>query len=300
MMKHFLKYAFPGLLLLTVIAACEKEYEAIEVIDDRNITAYIQQNKLNVQEYQDTGIYYEVVSSGTGTEVEYSEQLPLIFTRRSLDGQYVSSDTFSVENRSYSYLGYMNPEAVRIGIKEVLKKRSGTLRMIIPSHLAFGRNGVGNIPGNASLDLTVKVLDKSKLADYEDFTIKKYMDGNGLTGFTKTSTGLYYKIAEVGTGSSITIDSTVSAEYTGKFLNGVVFDKAVAGSAASFALNGINKDGINAPIKGWQQAIPLIKQGGSIRIIIPSALAYGLEGNSGIVPAFSCLDFDVKITDVTQ
>ena len=291
-MKQFLKYAFPGLLLLTIIAAGEKKYETIEVIDYRNITAYIQQNKLNVQEYQGTGVYYEVLSPGSGTVTQYSDKVPLIFTIRSLDGKYVSADTFSIGNRYYNYLGYFTPEAVRVGIKEVLKNRGGTLRMIIPSRLAFGRNGTGNIPGNASLDLVVKALDVSKIADYDDFTINKYMNANGLSGFTKSPTGLYYKISEVGTGSPITIDSTVVAEYTGKFFNGSVFDKAVAGSPATFALTGV--------IKGWQEVIPLIKQGGSIRMIVPSALAYGLEGSSGIIPSFSCLDFAVNVTDVKQ
>ena len=289
-MRQFFKYALPGFLLLSIIMACEKEYETIDVIDDRNVTAYIQNNKLNVHEYEDTGIYYEVVSPGTGTEVEYSDRVPLIFTIRSLDGRYVATDTFSIVNRYYDFLGYFNPEAVRVGIKEVLKNRSGTLRMIIPSRLAFGRNGNGNIPGNASLDMVVRVLDTAKMAEYDDFTIKKYMDGNGLSGFTKTSSGLYYKIAEAGSGSPITIDSTVSAEYTGKLLNGVVFDKTIAGSAATLALSGV--------VKGWKETMPLLKQGGSLRMIVPSALSYGFEGSKGVIPQFSCLDFNAKLTDV--
>lgn len=291
-MKQLIKFTLPGFLLLSIIAACTKEYETIDVIDDRNVNEYIQNNNLNVQEYQDLGVYYQVVSPGTGAETKYSDKMPLIFTIRSLDGKYVSIDTFNIGNRYYNYLGYFNPEAVRTGIKEVLKKSGGTLRMIIPSRLAFGRNGVGSIPGNASLDLVVKVMEESKIPQYDDFTIKKYMEQNALTGFTKSTTGLYYKIEQPGTGSPITVDSTVVAEYTGKLLNGIVFDKAVAGSGASFALSSV--------VKGWQEAIPLIKQGGSIRMIIPSALGYGLDGSSGAIPPFSCLDFAVKVTDVTK
>ncbi|MGB4397867.1 MAG: FKBP-type peptidyl-prolyl cis-trans isomerase [Daejeonella sp.] len=290
-MKQFIKYALPGLFLMSIIVACEKEYDTIEVIDDRNIAAYIQANKLNMVEYQNSGIYYEVINPGTGEDVQYSDQLPLIFTIKSLDGQYSALDTFNVSNRYYNFLGYFNPEGVRIGIKEVLKKKSGTIRMIIPSRSAFGRNGVGTIPGNASLDLTVKVLDKSKLPAYEDFTIQKYMAANSLTGFTKTASGLYYKIDAPGTGSPIALDSTIKAEYEGKLLNGTVFDKTSPGSPATFLLSTV--------VKGWQEAIPLIKEGGTIRMILPSPLAYGLEGNTGI-PAFSALFFNVKITEVTK
>ena len=290
-MKQFFKYALPGLFLMSIIVACEKEYESIESIDDRNINTYIQANKLNVVEYQDSGIYYEVITPGSGTDVEYSDQLPLIFTIKSLDGKYSALDTFSNSNRYFNYLGYFNPEGVRIGIKEVLKKKSGTIRMLIPSRTAFGRNGAGAIPGNASLDLTVRVLDKNKLPAYEDFTIQKYMAANALTGFTKTTSGLYYKIDVPGTGSPIAVDSTVKVEYEGKLLNGTVFDKTSTGSPASLGLSDV--------VKGWQEAIPLIKEGGTIRMILPSSLAYGLQGTEGI-PAFSALFFNVKVTEVMK
>jgi len=291
-MKRFFKYTFPGLLLLTILFSCQKEYETVEVIDDRNVQEYIQLNKINMQQYQGTGIYYQVVSPGTGLEVQYSDKVPALITMRSLDGKYVSVDTFSIANRYYDFLGYYNPEPIRMGVKEVLKKSNGTIRMIIPSRLAFGRNGSGSIPGNASLDVTVRALDISKLVQYEDFTIKKYLESNSLTGFTKTTTGLYYKIGQPGTGSPITLESTIVANYTGKLLNGTIFDRALAGSEATFKVNSL--------VNGWRQGIPLIKQGGSIRLIVPSTLGYGLEGSSPSIPAFSVLDFEITVTDVKQ
>ncbi|WP_395803331.1 FKBP-type peptidyl-prolyl cis-trans isomerase [Daejeonella sp.] len=291
-MRRFLKYTFPVFLSLVIFASCKKEYETIDVIDDRNIQEYIQKNKLNVLQYQQTGIYYEVLTPGTGPVLDYSDMIPAIITTRSIDGKYTSIDTFSVSNRYYNFLGYFNPEAVRLGIKEVLKKSNGTIRMIIPSRLAFGRNGSGNIPGNASIDMTIRVLDISKIAAYEDFSIKTYLQTNSLTGFTKTSSGLYYKIAQPGTGSPITVDSTIVANYTGKLLNGVVFDRAAPGSEATFPLKNL--------VQGWQEAIPLIKQGGSIRLLVPSSLAYGMQGSSPSIPAFSALDFEINVTDVKQ
>lgn len=290
-MKQFFKYAVPGLLLLSIVAACEKEYESIESIDKKNVTAYIQANKLNLVEYQNSGIYYEILNPGSGADLEYSDQVPLLLTIKSIDGKYTSIDTLSSSNRYYNYLGYFSQEGVRVGIKEVLKKSSGTIRMIIPSRFAFGRNGSGNIPGNASLDLTVKVLNKSKIAAYDDASIQKYMNANSLSGFTKTKSGLYYKIDVAGTGSPITADSTIKAEYEGKLLNGTIFDKTSTGSSVTLALSDV--------VKGWQEAIPLIKEGGTIRMILPSSLGYGLEGNSGI-PPFSCLYFSVKVTEVMQ
>jgi FKBP-type peptidyl-prolyl cis-trans isomerase FkpA len=293
-MRFFLKYTLTGILLLTVFAGCKKDYESIEQVDDRNVKAYIQQNNLTgMVQYENSGIYTQVLNSGVlaGSDLKYSDRVPLVFTVRSLDGKFAEVDTFNVNNRYIGLLGYFVPDGVRIGVKEVLKKAGGSIRIIIPSRLAFGRNGNGNIPGNASLDFIVSAIDTNKLKQYDDVSINKYLQANSLSGFTKSATGLYYKISNPGTGSPITIDSTVSAEYTGKFFNGVVFDKADVGKAVSFPLMGV--------IKGWQQAIPLLKQGGSIRLVIPSALAYGTVGSTGI-PPFSCLDFDIKITDVSK
>ena len=113
-MKRFFNYTVPVFLLLTILFSCQKEYETIEVIDDRNVKEYIQLNKINMQEYQGTGVYYQVVSAGTGPEVQYSDRMPALITMRSLDGKYVSVDTFSIANRYYNFLGYYNPEPIRV------------------------------------------------------------------------------------------------------------------------------------------------------------------------------------------
>jgi FKBP-type peptidyl-prolyl cis-trans isomerase len=175
-----------------------------------------------------------------------------------------------------------------------LKKEGGTIRVLVPSRKAYGRNGSGPIPGNASLDYTVKVLEKAKLAQYEDAVIQNYLSKNSLSGFTKSADNIWYKIAEPGTGSKIIgLDSTLTFNYTGRLLNGTVFE---TNEGASTIL-------VNY-IPSWQKAIPLIKEGGSIRFIAPSSLSYGLAGSQASsvgqvsIPAFAPLDFEVKVTKV--
>lgn len=288
MLKIFTKYITGIAIGAMLFASCKKDYPTIQEIDNQSIQQYLSQNNLNMTKYtfNDTSeFYYQVIKPGTGPVIEYTQQVPLLFSIRTLDGTYSSTDTFS--NRYASYLGYFTLEPVRIAVKELLGKKNGQIRVIIPSRFAYGRNGSGSIPGNASLDVTVSALDEAKLPAYEDYVIQEYLQKNGMTGYSKTTTGIYYKISTPGTGSPITADSTVTAKYTGKLLNGTVFDKSESG--ASFLLNGT--------IKGWQQAVPLIKEGGRIRIVIPSAQAYGMTGNPNI-PAFSPLDFDITVTEV--
>ena len=271
-----------------LFASCKKDYPTIQEIDNQSIQQYLSQNNLNMTKYtfNDTSeFYYQVIKPGTGPDIEYTQQVPLLFSIKTLDGTYSSTDTFS--NRYANYLGYFNLEPVRVAVKELLGKKNGQVRVIIPSRFAYGRNGSGSIPGNASLDISVSVLDEAKLPAYEDYVIQEYLQINGLTGFSKTTTGAYYKISTPGAGSPITVDSTITVKYTGKFLNGKVFDQSA--TDVSFLLN--------QTIKGWQQLVPLLKQGGSMRFVVPSSLAYGTAGDPRI-PAFSPLDFDITVTDV--
>ncbi|MBO9204813.1 MULTISPECIES: FKBP-type peptidyl-prolyl cis-trans isomerase [Niastella] len=118
----------------------------------------------------------------------------------------------------------------------------------------------------------------------DDATMQKYINDNGISA-TKHASGIYYQIIEPGTGATPTINSTVKANYTGKFTNNSSFDSGVA----SFPLGGV--------IVGWQIGIPLIKQGGKIKLIIPPYLAYGCSDYRGI-PGNSVLVFDVELQEV--
>lgn len=304
MIKKITKYVLGLAVAASVLAACDKNYPTIAEIDNQSIQDYMIRNNLNMTKYtfNDTSeFYYQVVTPGAGADLKYTDITPVLWTVKSLDGQYTSVDSFTVSQRygaSGQFLGYLEPqrgfpEPLRISVVELLKKRGGKIRVIIPSRFAYGRNGRGDIPGNASLDYTISVLDTADIAAYDDASIQKYLQGNNLSGFTRTASGLYFKVSEPGTGSPITVDSTVTANYTGKFFNGMVFDSS---PSSSFGLSGV--------IKGWQEGVPLIKQGGSIRLIVPSKLAYGFSGSvlGGFIsiPTTSCLDFEIKVTDVTQ
>lgn len=118
----------------------------------------------------------------------------------------------------------------------------------------------------------------------DDAVMQKYISDNGVTA-TKHTSGLYYQIIDPGTGATPTINSTVKATYTGKFTNNSSFDSGTA----SFSLNGV--------IDGWKIGIPLIKQGGKIKLIIPQYLAYGCSDYRGI-PGNSVLVFDVELLEV--
>ena len=109
---------------------------------------------------------------------------------------------------------------------------------------------------------------------------------NSITYVTDPS-GLMYQIINPGTGTKPRATSTVSASYTGTFMDGRVFDSS--STPISFPLTGV--------IKAWQIAVPMIAPGGEIKIITPSSLAYGASGYSSI-PGSTPLYFDIKLASI--
>ncbi len=109
----------------------------------------------------------------------------------------------------------------------------------------------------------------------------------------KTASGLEYEEIEAGTGPQAVAGKTVAVHYTGKLPNGQVFDSSIPrGQPIEFKL------GAGRVIKGWDEGIALMKQGGKARLTIPPNLAYGERGAGGVIPPNATLIFDVELVSV--
>lgn len=129
--------------------------------------------------------------------------------------------------------------------------------------------------------------DAEKQAQADDQTILNYLDANNLDA-TKHESGMYYLITSQGSGDSPTVNSTVEVFYKGYFTDGSIFDQTTTGPVA-FSLASL--------ITGWQYGIPLIKEGGSITLFLPSALGYGPTG-SGSVPPNTVIIFEIDLVAI--
>lgn len=292
--------AILGSILFT---ACEKkEYQTIEELDNQNINTYIQKNNLNVSQYKDTDLFYEIIKPGTGKPISYKETYPMVYTVKSLDGTFNANDTLSSGNRYMDYFGYFPFGSSYAGssnspverqndlkdvVKDILLNTNGQIRIIVPSRLtAWGRQGDRDlgIPANASLDYLITVYED--LDDYEDIVIQNAIvkAGFAVEEFEKTTDAIYYKILELGTGDLITADSTIVADYT---LRNSAGETLQVGTDVSLNLAG-------GTITAWAKIIPLINKGGKIRLFTPSKFAYGISGGNSIGP-FMSLDFEVEV-----
>ena len=118
-----------------------------------------------------------------------------------------------------------------------------------------------------------------------------YLRENNIT-VEPTASGLYYIETEKGTGPQAMPGNTVYVHYTGKLLDGTVFDSSVdRGEPFSFRL------GVGQMIKGWDEAIAMMNVGGTATLVIPSEIGYGSR-DSGSIPSYSTLVFDVELISV--
>ena len=139
-----------------------------------------------------------------------------------------------------------------------------------------------------------KIFEKEKVVVAErnaakEKTAKEAIDKMFVNAKT-TASGLKYVMENEGAGNSPVATSNVTVHYTGKFMDGKIFDSSVQrGQPASFGLNQV--------IPGWTEGLQLMKEGGKAKFLIPPALGYG-ENGGGPIPPNSTLIFEVELIKI--
>ena len=291
-MNKFTQLSLFTLLLATIIfSSCKKEYESIESIDDAAIQAYIKKNNLTLDK-DPTGYYYKVNTPGTGDVIKNSDSVYYSYTFKTLSGQILNqtsdlmipgtflgyTDQFKINSTTVNYV--FKP------IREVLSKlkRGGQGTLIMPSYMAFGKNGLSllNIGSNENVIVDLGIYTQSKRHEIDEFEINKFIANNNLT-MIKDPSRARYSITTPGTGTTaISLSSTIVANYTVRYLDGTVLQTSTDGAFT---------DVLSNLYKGWQLILPgKVTAGGKLRLIIPTDLA------GGTLP----LDFDIEIVSVTN
>jgi len=123
---------------------------------------------------------------------------------------------------------------------------------------------------------------------------RKFLAENKLRpGVTELTGGLQYEIIKEGDGRQPLLSDQVKAHYRGALLNGKEFDN-------SFKRGQPFSAPLSALIKGWQVAIPMMKEGSTWRLWIPSDLAYGDRGAGRDIPGGATLLFEVELIEILK
>jgi FKBP-type peptidyl-prolyl cis-trans isomerase FklB len=130
-----------------------------------------------------------------------------------------------------------------------------------------------------------------ELAKENETAGSKFLAANkSKKGVKITDSGLQYRVIKAGSGKLPADTDVVTVEYTGKLIDGTVFDSSErSGQPATFTLSQI--------IPGWQEALQMMKEGGEWEVFIPAELAYG-SGGFGVIGPNETLIFDIKLISV--
>lgn len=110
-------------------------------------------------------------------------------------------------------------------------------------------------------------------------------------GVKSTESGLQYQIIKEGNGAIPSKQDHVRVHYTGRLIDGTVFDSSIErGQPAEFPVNGV--------IAGWVEALSLMPVGSSWQLTIPYQLAYGDRGAGNAIPPYSTLIFDIELLEI--
>ena len=146
-----------------------------------------------------------------------------------------------------------------------------------------------------ALLMTLESCNKTKQFEREEQDqIDAYLERNSSIDFERKPSGLYYHTVVTGTGRIPVISDTVSVKYTGKFLDGRVFDTNVGTTKTLDVI-------VGAPglIEGFAEGITYMAQGGKSLLLIPSALGYGTMGMPyGGISGYTPLLFEVELVKV--
>lgn len=116
-------------------------------------------------------------------------------------------------------------------------------------------------------------------------------ENKGKDGITTTASGLQYRVITAGDGATPTADQTVEVHYTGKLLDGTKFDSSYdRGTPAQFPVGGV--------IKGWTEALQLMKVGSKWEVWIPSEIAYGARGAGEDIGPHEVLNFEMELLGI--
>jgi FKBP-type peptidyl-prolyl cis-trans isomerase len=110
-------------------------------------------------------------------------------------------------------------------------------------------------------------------------------------GVKKSPSGALVITEKEGTGATPAVTDKVKVNYTGTLVSGRVFDSSVNRGPAEFPVNGV--------IKCWTEALQMMKVGGKAKVVCPSEIAYGPNGNAGI-PGNAVLTFEVELLDIVK
>lgn len=172
-----------------------------------------------------------------------------------------------------------------------LKNDSSLDHEIVVKSITEVFNGEASEPNEETFQEAAAMVQEESAKELRSASEAFIEENKGKEGIQVTDSGLQYRVIEEGEGDSPKVSDQVVVHYTGRLVDGSVFDSSVQrGEPAHF--------GVNQVIPGWVEGLQLMKVGAKYEFFIPQELAYGEQGSQGAIPPYSALVFEVELIEI--
>jgi FKBP-type peptidyl-prolyl cis-trans isomerase len=300
--------------------AAKEKAEKLKSEEPVKIQAYIAKNKVTTAPTA-SGIYIISQNSGSGRSIVKGDFVKMNFTVSSIEGKKI----FSTLDQNKPITMELGKPFDTKGLDEAIAtmKKGSRATIVVPSTMGYGEQGRKDQTGQdlfapySPVVYDIEVIDLKTKAENEKavkteeaaqkkaaaeavskepLLIQQYIKDNKIT-VKPTASGLYFIEKVAGKGPKAKAGNKVKVHYTGKLLNGKVFDSSLTRKPVTpfeFTL------GQGQVIPGWDEGISMMSAGGKATILIPSKLGYGERGAGADIPAYSPLVFDVELISITS
>jgi FKBP-type peptidyl-prolyl cis-trans isomerase len=270
--------------------------EKMKAIESEDISTYVKDNKIGIKP-SESGMYFIVKRNGSGSKAVKGKVVEIHYSAEFLNGKKL----FSSHDESGESICFELGKGFEIpAIEEaLLKMNAGSVsKLIVPSSIAYGEKGIADlVPPYSPLIFELELLNimepevyKAKMEKSEKESISNYIKENNITATPKES-GLIYIETKKGAGAMAAMGKTVRINYTGKFLNGKVFDSSEKSGPVEFQM------GAGQVIPGWEIGVAYMNVGGKAKLIVPSKLAYS-DTYAGTIPPYTPLVYEIELLSV--
>ncbi|MFO7723433.1 MAG: FKBP-type peptidyl-prolyl cis-trans isomerase [Bacteroidales bacterium] len=173
-------------------------------------------------------------------------------------------------------------------------RQGGKATLVMTSPNAFGSRGFGQglVGPYKSIRMEIEIVNVAPgMKEFEGYSIKQFLSRNEIKE-KPVSNGLIYVVQTKGTGPLLKSKDHVKVHYTGFYLDMGVFDSSRQRGEPMDVV--VDESDV---IKGWHEALKMMRVGERARIILPSSLAYGKEGSPPIIRPYSPLVFDLEVVE---
>lgn len=339
------------IIVATTLAGCAKaSSEGVNIANKRYLDAWMQLNYPTAKATwngatDENGIYTIDSEEGTGAQVKKNGYAIVTFTATDLEGNitsYTDKET-AKQLLVYDTTTYYGPqvwltknETIQAGLQNALvgMKVGGKKKVVVPSWLMTYSSystakqylSKSNDSSNAIYEICVEDfaedIDKWQIHKMEGYMTENY---GGADTFTSDTTGFYYKRLSQPTGKAdqFKSDTTIYINYTGKLLNGLVFDSNVERVAKDNGFYTSSKEYKPLPVAWGEKYSDLTLDGSSVVTgfaralwnlrnlgegeamdkgvsIFYSSLGYGYSGSGASIPGYSPLVFEIEVVPAPE